>query len=224
MGYTSKQGLTERDNERLQNIFREWSIDQAENGKKVITASMAKGAVEAFVGLSISDDTFKSFAGDVFDIHEVGEGKMEEVANERALEGDEGNDDCEEEVGEGKEMDEEKGADGVEGESGNVGDQEEDEGPDCNVKETEEKHADALELSLDFEAFEQLVCDIYAPAYVYGKQFSRAAARGDVGSMEAFIERGCDPNFIDGHGYTPLHYAAEAGSLIAVKYLLEHIP
>ena len=61
----------------------------------------------------------------------------------------------------------------------------------------------------------------YAPAYQYGEQLGRAAARGDVPALRELISRGCHPNCVDGRKYTPLHYAAEAGAVESIKALKE---
>ncbi len=211
LGYSSKQGLTEADVESLAKVFSEWSVESEDGAPAGIPSNKVKSAVDTFVGAPLSEDTFRKFAAAYI--------VLSSSPSAPQIESKEG-DDEEKKDAEGDEGDSGEADAGIDGEDG-VDKQEEKGGEEKEVDEAKvAEDASDGKLLIDFDVFQCLACDIYAPAYVYGKEFSRAASRGDISAMEGFVERGCDPNYVDGFGFTALHYAAEAGSLTSVKYLL----
>ena len=54
------------------------------------------------------------------------------------------------------------------------------------------------------------------------KQLLLAAARGDVGLVADLLKKGADVNADNGHGVTPLWYAADQANVPLVRLLLEH--
>jgi len=204
LGYRAKQGLTYVDQDHLNDIFESHALpaEDSPESTKGIPVSELKASVKAFlaaVGKScrLRDETYLGYVQNYVTFEE-------DVVQESEEE--------EEKAAEDEEDPEEKGEEEKEGKEEND-----------NEKDDEDVKAAPSERRIDFDTFSALVCDVYAPAYVYSKEFSSAAARGDIETMTDLLERGCDPGYVDGRGLAPLHYAAEAGCLASVKFLLGEI-